>query len=423
MAPVYWDSTNNSFKVHSGAIMNIPAMFIVLATMTILCVGVTESKMVNNVVTVVKVVVILVFIFASIKYINRDNYTPFMPPTHDGNFGVVGIFKGAQQFFFAFIGFDALASAAQEAKNPQRDLPISICVSLIVCTLLYGTMVVVLTGLTKYPNLNTASPATTALEVHANTKWLRILVGIGAIAGLTTVTMVLQMVQSRIWVAIARDGLFPGFFGRLSPRFKTPINGQLICGIIAAVIAAFLPVDILSDLTSLAALLSYFLVHISVVVLRFTKPEADRTFSVPLAIFRVPILSVLGAIICIALFVLSGGQNILRTCIWMAIGIVIYFAFSIRNSHLRYKDGTVSEDASQQYEDMFPPKPYMADSNSSKDGVTVVTKGSQVESHMESHMPRSPVNSHDPYLAICPARPDDLPEPYTPPKDGHHGNY
>ncbi|KAJ1928887.1 hypothetical protein FBU59_007091, partial [Linderina macrospora] len=331
---------------------------------------------------------------------------------------------GAQQFFFAFIGFDALASAAQEAKNPQRDLPISICVSLIVCTLLYGTMVVVLTGLTKYPNLNTASPATTALEGHPNTKWLRILVGVGAIAGLTTVTMVLQMVQSRIWVAIARDGLFPGFFGRLNPRFKTPINGQLICGIVAAVIAAFLPVDILSDLTSLAALLSYFLVHISVVVLRFTKPEADRTFSVPLTIFRVPILSVLGAIICIALFVLSGGQNILRTCIWMAIGIVIYFAFSIRNSHLRHYDqSAASEKDTQNYQDLFPSKPYAAESHSSgsdstKEGVTVASNGTSVE---ESHM-MPPMNPHDPYLAICPAKPD-TPEPYTTPKDNYRGNY
>ncbi|KAJ1965166.1 hypothetical protein GGI12_000942 [Dipsacomyces acuminosporus] len=334
VTPVYWDSKNSSFKVHSGAIINIPAMFIVLATMAILCVGATESKMVNNVVTTVKIVVILVFIFGSIKYINKDNYKPFVPPTEDGSFGTIGVFKGAQQFFFAFIGFDALASAAQESKCPQRDLPISIVVSLIVCTLLYGSMVVVLTGLTKYTNLNTASPATTALDGHPNTRWLRILVGIGAIAGLTTVTMVMQMVQSRIWVAISRDGLLPKAMGYLSPRFKTPINGQLICGIIAAIIAAFLPVDILSDLTSLAALLSYFLVHVSVIVLRFTQPHANRGFYVPLSIKKVPVWSVLGAIICVLLFVLSGGQNILRTVIWIAIGIVIYFAFSIRHSHL-----------------------------------------------------------------------------------------
>ncbi|KAI8872739.1 hypothetical protein GQ42DRAFT_176958 [Ramicandelaber brevisporus] len=264
-------------------------------------------------------------------WVNKENYSPFFPPRKDGKYGAAGIFKGAQTVFFAYIGFDAVSTGAQECRNPQRDLPVGICLSLLICTALYIAVTAVLLGLRPYPQLDTKAPLVNALELHPGSRWLRIMVEVGGVAGLTSVMLIMLMGQPRIMYAMAKDGLMPRIFSRIHPRFKTPYIPTICTGVICAIAAAFLPIDLLGDLTSVGTLLAFFLVNLSVPVLRYSHPNAHRGFRVPLGPYIVPFL---GAIIAMLLIVMSGTSTGIRLAAWIGIGWIVYAIFGYRSSHL-----------------------------------------------------------------------------------------
>ncbi|KAJ1918462.1 hypothetical protein IWQ60_007497 [Tieghemiomyces parasiticus] len=329
-SPVIW--TDSSF-VTTGNIINIPAILIVLIVTLVLVLGVRESAMVNTIAVVIKVLVVLIFVFGACGRVNPDNYKPFIPPAEDGKYGGLGIIKGAKTVFFAYIGFDAVTTAAQEAKNPKRDLPIGIIASLVICTTLYIATAAVVVGLRPYYELDVAHPISFALEQMSNTRWLRIIVDIGAIAGLLSVMLILMMGQPRIFHTMAKDGLLPRVFSRLHPRFRTPFVPTILTGVCCAVLAGFLPVDILGDMTSVGTLLAFLLVHIGVIILRFTRPEMPRGFRVPLGPFVFPVL---GSLISIALIVLSDPSTIYRLFIWLGIGVIVYAIYGRRHSKVNF---------------------------------------------------------------------------------------
>ncbi|KAJ2713414.1 hypothetical protein H4R19_002264 [Coemansia spiralis] len=330
-SPVLWDNTTLSFKVNHGAYLNIPAMFITLLATTVLVVGIRQASWVNHTVVVIKLVVILLFIFGACKYVDRSNYKPFVPPREGNSYGAKGVFKGTQRVFFSYIGFDAVSTAAQEAKDPQRDLPWGICGSLAICTVLYIAVSTVLCGIASYKDLGVASPLTHALEMHPHTRWLRILVELGAICGLTSVILILLMGQPRIFFTMARDGLYPRIFGRLHPRFKTPYVPTIVAGVVCAVLAGVLPVDILGDMTSIGTLLAFILVNIGVIIMRYTHPDVPRTFIVPGGPFLIPIP---GAAVALVVLVLSDAPTIYRLFIWLGIGIIVYALYGYRKSRI-----------------------------------------------------------------------------------------
>ncbi|KAJ2256517.1 hypothetical protein GGH98_001462 [Coemansia sp. RSA 454] len=340
-APVLWDNDALAFKVNNGAYINLPAIFVTLLVTALLIFGIKQATWVNRVVVVVKLIVILLFIFGACKYVDRSNYTPFVPPREGNSFGVKGVFKGTQRVFFAYIGFDAVSTAAQEAKDPQKDLPWGICASLAICTVLYIAVSTVLCGIASYKDLGVASPLTHALEFHDNTRWLRILIELGAICGLTSVILIMLLAQPRIFFAMARDGLFPRIFGRLHHRFKTPYVPTIVSGVVCAVLAGVLPVDILGDMTSVGTLLAFFLVNIGVIIMRYIHPEAQRGFTVPGGPFLIPIP---GAAIALVILVLSDGPTIYRLFIWLAIGLLVYAVYGFRYSRVGNPEKWSEED-------------------------------------------------------------------------------
>lgn len=330
-APVKWESQTLTMIVNKGAYINIPAMFIAVLVSSLLVLGIRQASWINKTIVLIKIIVVLLFIFGACKYVDRKNYTPFVPPREGHSYGAKGVFKGTQRVFFAYIGFDAVSTAAQEAKNPQKDLPWGICLSLGICTALYIGVSTVLCGIMPYYELGVASPLTHALEPHDNTKWLRILIELGAICGLSSVILILLMAQPRIFFTMARDGMFPRIFGRLHHRFKTPWVPTLISGLVCAVLAGVLPVGILGDMTSVGTLLAFILVNIGVIIMRFTHPEVPRGFRVPFGPFLIPIV---GAAIALVVLVLSDGPTIYRLFIWLAIGVIVYALYGYRKSRI-----------------------------------------------------------------------------------------
>ncbi|KAJ1653856.1 hypothetical protein IWQ61_006105 [Dispira simplex] len=329
-SPLQW--TNNSFRI-TGAAVNIPAILIVVLVTLVILVGVKQTAVVNTAACTIKILVVLIFVFGACRKVNPSNYQPFIPPRVDGKYGGLGIIRGAKQVFFSYIGFDAVASAAQEAKNPKRNLPIAIFSALIICTALYVATATVVVGLRPYYELDVAHPISYALESFSGTRWLRILVDIGAVAGLLSVLLVDILSQSRIFHSMAHDGMFPGIMGRIHPRFRTPYIPIIIVGSVCAVLSGFLPVDVLADMTSVGTLLAYFLANLGVIILRFTHPDTPRGFRVPFGPFVFPVL---GALISIALIVLSEVSSIYRLLIWLGVGFIIYFAYGHRKSKLNF---------------------------------------------------------------------------------------
>ncbi|KAJ1815187.1 hypothetical protein LPJ75_002460 [Coemansia sp. RSA 2598] len=349
-APVIWDNKDLAFRVNHGSYINIPAIFISLAVTLVLVLGIKQASWVNKTVVVIKIVVVLLFIFGACRYVDRDNYSPFVPPREGNSFGAQGVFKGTQRVFFAYIGFDAVSTTAQEAKNPQRDLPWGICVSLGICTALYIAVSAVLCGIISYKELKgVASPLTFALQSYANTKWLRIIIELGAICGLTSVILISLMGQPRIFFTMSRDGMFPRVFGRLHRRFKTPFVPTVLSGVVCAALAGILPVDLLGDMTSVGTLLAFILVNIGVVIMRFTHPDAERGFRVPGGPFLIPVP---GAIIALVVLVLSDGPTIYRLFIWLAVGLVVYALFGYRYSRVGHPERWSAEDMAY-FQDTF----------------------------------------------------------------------
>ncbi|HQR18594.1 MAG TPA: amino acid permease [Gemmatimonadales bacterium] len=326
------DCAAKGFTATHG-LLNVPAVLLVLLLTTLLVIGIKESARFNNIVVYVKLAIVFLVIVFGFKYVNSANWHPFIPDNTGtfGHFGFSGIVRGAAVIFFAYIGFDAVSTAAQEAKNPQRDLPIGILGSLIVCTVLYILMALVMTGLAHYTELNVPHPVFVAIEKAGPAlKWLGFFVNIGAIAGLASVVLVMLMGQPRIFYTMSRDGLLPPVFGKVHPKFETPYVSTIITGLVAAVIAGLFPIGLLGELVSIGTLLAFVIVSGGIIVLRRTQPDLPRPFRTPM----VPLVPILGIVICGYMMYGLPKDTWLRLLIWLAIGLVIYFAYGRKHSKL-----------------------------------------------------------------------------------------
>jgi len=316
--------------IHSpsqGGFMNLPAAAIVLVLMVLLAVGVKQSARFNAVMVVVKLLTIAVFIGVAVFHINPDNWSPFMPygwlgHGHDGK--PIGVLAGAAIVFFAYIGFDSVSTAAEEARDPQKDLPIGIVASLAICTVIYIVVSGLLTAIVPYTELNVSSPVAHALQI-LGINWASGLVAAGVIAGLTTVMLVLYYGQTRILFAMSRDGLLPVFFSTVHPRTRTPVRVIVMCGVIMSVTAGFIPLRELAELVNIGTLAAFVLVCLGVIVLRILHPDMPRPFRTPMS----PLFPVLGMLSCGMLMAALPAVTWLRFIVWLAIGLAIYFIYSV----------------------------------------------------------------------------------------------
>ncbi|OIP84345.1 MAG: amino acid permease [Porphyromonadaceae bacterium CG2_30_38_12] len=330
----------------SGAIINFPAMFIIGLMTTLLVIGIKESAKFNNLIVLIKVAVILLFIGFGISHIDTSNWIPFIPENTGtfGHFGWSGILAGAGVVFFAYIGFDAVSTASQEAINPKRDMPVGILVSLAICTLLYIAVSLTLTGIVNYKELNVAAPIALAIDKFgSNMMWLSPIVKIGAIAGLSSVVLVLLMGQSRILFIMSHDGLLWKSFSKVHKKYKTPHIATLLTGLLAAFFAGFFPIGLLGELVSIGTLLAFVIVSIGIIILRKSEPNAARSFRTP----WVPLVPILGAVICFVQMASLPLDTWMRLIIWMIIGFVIYFGYGIKHSKARLK--RISSESKKQY--------------------------------------------------------------------------
>jgi APA family basic amino acid/polyamine antiporter len=310
------------------ALFSLPAALVVLAITALLVVGVKESARTNMVIVFIKLAVLVLFVGVAARYIRPELWQPLVPPNTGtfGEFGWSGVVRGAGIIFFAYIGFDAVSTAAQEAKNPQRDLPIGILGSLAVCTVAYISVALVLTGIVHYSRLDVADPINVGIAAIGVT-WLGPLVKLGAIAGLFSVILVNLMAQPRIFFAMSRDGFLPPVFGRIHPRFRTPHVTTTITGVLVAITAALFPIGVLGQLVSMGTLLAFAIVCAGVLVLRRTDPDIPRPFRAP----GMPWVGVAGVLVCVYLMAVLPLATWRRLAVWLAIGLAIYFLYGRRN--------------------------------------------------------------------------------------------
>lgn len=324
-------------------IVNLPALFILVILTLVLIKGTKESANLNAVIVFVKVAIVLIFIAVGWGFINEANYTPFTIPAetvgHEawnrhGWFGVLG---GAGIVFFAFIGFDAVSTAAQEAKNPKRDMPIGILGSLLICTILYVLFSHVLTGVANWEDFKTAGKeASVAFAIKTympGFEWLGTLITVAILAGFSSVILVMLMGQSRVFYSMSKDGLVPKVFSELHPTFRTPFKSNLLLLVFVGLFAGFVPGSVAGDLTSFGTLFAFVLVCVGIWVLRVKNPDAVRPFKTPL----VPLIPILGVLVCSAMIFSLGEETLLSAAIWMVAGLFIYFLYSKKNSVLRNK--------------------------------------------------------------------------------------
>ena len=351
MSPIPYSLSHSPFQhftdpvtgVVSNGMINLPALFIVAVISLLLIKGTQESAFVNGFIVVVKVSIVIMIIVFGWNFINPINHTPYIP--QDSSFvddqgishhygGIMGILGAAGTVFFAFIGFDAVSTAAQETKNPKRDMPIGILGSLAVCTILYILFAHVLTGVATVEDFRTggkeASVAFAIGKYMVGYQWLAQFVTVAILAGFSSVILVMLLGQSRVFYAMGKDGLLPKAFGDLHPKYKTPYKANLAILVIVGLFAAFIPGDIVGDMTSIGTLFAFILVCISVIVLRKTEPDLKREFKTPF----VPLVPILGVIVCLAMIYGLGWTNWLRLGVWLLIGLVIYFVYSKKNSKL-----------------------------------------------------------------------------------------
>ncbi|MGA2451132.1 MAG: amino acid permease [Polyangiaceae bacterium] len=335
-APVVWNEASARFA-WTGAYVNLPAVLVIAAVTALLVRGVKESARINTAIVFVKVAVVLLFIAFAAPFVHRANWHPFIPPNQGsfGKFGISGVFQGATMVFFAYIGFDAVSTAAQETRRPQRDLPIGILGSLGVCTVLYIAVSLILTGVVPYTRLGVPHPIALGVEATGQA-WLATAVEIGAIAGLSSVVLVMLLGQPRIFFAMAQDGLLPDAAAKIHPRFGTPYVTTIVTGIACACAGGILPIDILAELTSIGTLFAFVLVSVGVMILRRTRPDLPRAFRVPFGSYVVPAL---GALTSGVLMYTATTATIVRLVAWMAIGLVIYFSYGRKHSRLRQAEG------------------------------------------------------------------------------------
>ncbi|MBL7786245.1 MAG: amino acid permease [Chitinophagales bacterium] len=326
-------------------IMNLPALIILAMLTLILIKGIQESALVNAIIVIIKVAIVLLFIALGWQYINGANHTPYIsqafdyPPDANGHVkhfvgGWMGILAGAGTVFFAFIGFDAVSTAAQETKNPGRDMPIGILVSLAVCTVLYILFAHVLTGVANFKEFQIAGKeASVAYVIETymqNYSWLATFVTVAILAGFSSVILVMLLGQSRVFYSMSRDGLLPSFFGDLHPTFRTPYKSNVILFGFVAIFAAFIPGEVVGDMCSIGTLFAFVLVSIGVIIMRKTNPDVPRSFKTPFS----PVFPMLGAIVCGAMIFGLGWENWLRLFAWLIVGFVIYFGYGVKHSKL-----------------------------------------------------------------------------------------
>ena len=333
LPPEWITASGEPTHLASGAtvagIFNLPAALIVAALTILLMLGTRESTRVNNVMVAFKLFVVVVVIVVGAIYLRPANWVPFLPDNTGsfGSFGPSGVLRGASVVFFAYIGFDAVSTAAQEARRPQRDMPIGILGSLLICTVLYILMSLAMTGLVPYQKLAVADPVAVAVDSTGIT-WLGVLVKLAALAGLTTVIFVLLFGQSRILFSMATDRLLPPLFSQVHPRFRTPLASQAVIGIIVALIAGCFPIGLLGEMVSIGTLFAFLLVCLAVIHLRRHEPGSNRPFRAP----GVPWVPLLGIAFSLLLMLGLLGATWLRLVVWLIIGLVIYFGYSQRHS-------------------------------------------------------------------------------------------
>ena len=344
MAPVegwYTSSSVAEAITHAGvslsgvpsaaALFNLPAMVIIGLVTALLVFGIRESANVNAVIVIIKVAIVITVIGVGIGYVNSANWVPFIPPNAGefGKFGLSGVARGAGVIFFAYIGFDAVSTAAQEAKNPQRDMPIGILGSLVICTVLYILVALVLTGVVPYARLGVPDPIAVAIDAMG-IPWLAKVVKLGAIAGLSSVILVLLLGQPRVFFSMSRDGLLPPIFSHLHPKYGTPHVTTIFTGVVVALVSAVVPINLLGELVSIGTLSAFVVVCAGVIVLRYRHPELPRPFRTPF----VPTVPILGIISCLALMAGLPIDTWIRLVVWLAIGIGIYLTYGVRHSKL-----------------------------------------------------------------------------------------
>ena len=315
-------------------LINLPAVFIVLVVTAVLIAGIQESATVNSVIVFLKVAVVVVFVIVGWGYMNPSNHEPMIPPNTGtfGEFGWSGILAGAGVIFFAYIGFDAVSTAAQETKIPSRDMPIGILGSLVICTILFILYSYVLTGIVNYKELNVAAPLSMALA-KIPYPWLGTLMNLAVLLGLTSVMLVMLLGQSRVFYSMANDGLLPKLFSDVHPRFRTPWRSNLILMVFVGLFSAFAPISIVGQMTSIGTLLAFVLVCGGIMVMRKTHPDMPRAFKTPL----VPLVPILGVLCNLLLMMGLGWSNWARLIIWLVIGLAIYFGYSRYHSRLQLK--------------------------------------------------------------------------------------
>lgn len=305
-----------------GGIVNLPAIVIIGLISVLLIRGVKESAILNNIIVGIKIIVVLLFIVLGLFHIKPSNWVPFMP------FGWKGVFQGAAIVFFAYIGFDAVSTAAEEVKNPQKDLPKGIIASLVICTLLYIAVSAILTGMVPYLKYKeTSAPVAYALA-NVGINWGSALVSVGAVCGITSVLLVMMFGQTRVFFAMSRDGLLPKAFGEVHPRFQTPVKSTVLVGAATALVAGFTPISEVAQLTNIGTLAAFVIVSAGVIVLRIKRPDIKRTFKCP----WVPFLPILAIVFCLGLIIALPAITHIRFVVWLLLGIIIYFGYSVKHS-------------------------------------------------------------------------------------------
>jgi len=334
-APIVYDEATNGFVHSAGGIINLPAIFIIFILTLILVLGVKESARFNNVIVFIKVTVIVIFLVAGVWFISSANWHPFIPKNTGkfGHFGISGILRGAAVIFFAYIGFDAVSTAAQETKNPKRDLPIGILGSLAICTVIYILVALVLTGIVSYTKLGVPDPIAVGIDSmdsgFARTI-LAPLIKIGAVAGLSSVILVMLLGQPRIFFTMSKDGLLPPVFSKVHPRFKTPYMSTIIVGVVAMVLGGLFPIGVLSKLVSLGTLLAFTSVCLAILILRKRQPDTPRPFKTPFT----PFIPILGIVSCLGITLFLNIYAWVTMLVWLAVGLVVYFTYGMKHSTL-----------------------------------------------------------------------------------------
>lgn len=315
-------------------IVNLPAIAVVLGTTTLLAIGMRQSARTNNAMVFLKMAILILFVIVGAFAITADNWSPFVPSNEGGfgDYGVSGVIRAAGLVFFAYVGFDAVSTAAAEAKNPQRTVPIGLIATVAISTSLYIAIGLVMTGMAPYVDLDTADPISSAIRISGAGKWLEEAVDVAAVVGLFSTVLVTFYGQTRIFMRMSSDGMLPPAMGRVSKRFRTPVFATVLCGVVGAIVAGFVPIQTLTNLVSIGTLAAFLIVCCGVLYLRRTRPDLERPFRVPAA----PLVAGFGIVASLGLMVTLPIDTFIRLIVWLCIGLVIFFLYARRHTRERF---------------------------------------------------------------------------------------